>query len=213
MIFLKFIAHRGVVKGNIKENTMEAFLEAIRNSNYQGFELDVRVSKDGEFVIHHNSFINGKLLKTLDYKELKELGVVRLKDVLKLKTDKKIFIEIKDFSMDLKELTRLLNKTRLNIYLMSFDNGVIKKVSTYKRKFKVGVLNYYINSDDNYRYLDFICLLYLGINEKTIKNFESLGIEVVLYGLPSHLKVKDYGVLMIVDDEYVAKLKSIDYLN
>lgn len=204
---MKFIAHRGVVKGSIKENTMEAFEEAIRNSNYQGFELDVRVSKDGEFVIHHNSFINGKLLKTLDYKELKELGVVRLKDVLKLKTNKKIFIEIKDFSMDLKELTRLLNKTRLNIYLMSFDNGVIKQISTYKRKFKVGILNYYINSDDNYRYLDFICLLYLGINEKTIKNFEEQDIEVVLYGLPSHLKVKDYGVLMIVDDEYVSKLK------
>lgn len=204
---MKFIAHRGVVKGSIKENTMEAFEEAIRNSNYQGFELDVRVSKDGEFVIHHNSFINGKLLKTLDYKELKELGVVRLKDVLKLKTNKKIFIEIKDFSMDLKELTRLLNKTRLNIYLMSFDNGVIKQISTYKRKFKVGILNYYINSDDNYRYLDFICLLYLGINEKTIKNFEEQDIEVVLYGLPSHLKVKDYGVLMIADDEYVSKLK------
>lgn len=204
---MKFIAHRGVVKDGIKENTIEAFEEAIRNSNYEGFELDVRVSKDKEFVIHHNSFIDGKLLKTLDYKDLKELGVIRLKDVLKLKTTKKIFIEIKDFEIDLKELTNLLNKAKLNIYLMSFDNGVIKKVSTYKRKFKVGVLNYYLNSDDNYRYLDFICLLYLGINEKTIKNFQSLDIEVVLYGLPSHLKVKDYDVLMIADDEYVTKLK------
>lgn len=204
---MKFIAHRGVVKNNIKENTLEAFEEAINNSNYEGFELDVRVSKDKEFVIHHNSFINGKLLKTLDYKELKELGVVRLKDVLKLKTNKKIFIEIKDFDIDLKELTRLLNKTRLNIYLMSFDNNIIKKVSTYKRKFKVGILNYYLNSDDNYRYLDFICLLYLGINEKTIRNFEEQDIEVILYGLPNHLKIKDYNVSVIADDEYVTKLK------
>ncbi len=204
---MKFIAHRGVVKNNIKENTLEAFEEAINNSNYEGFELDVRVSKDKEFVIHHNSFINGKLLKTLDYKELKELGVVRLKDVLKLKTNKKIFIEIKDFDIDLKELARLLNKTRLNIYLMSFDNNIIKKVSTYKRKFKVGILNYYLNSDDNYRYLDFICLLYLGINEKTIRNFEEQDIEVILYGLPNHLKIKDYNVSVIADDEYVTKLK------
>lgn len=207
MIFLKFIAHRGVVKGKVKENTMEAFEEAIRNSNYQGFELDVRVSKDGEFVVHHNSFIDGKLLKTLTYRELKELGVVRLKDVLKLKTDKKIFIEIKDFKIDLIELTKLLNKSKLNIYLMSFDNSIIKKVSTYKRRFKVGILNYYLNSDDNYRYLDFICLLYLGINDKTIKNFEENNIEVVLYGLPSHLKIKDYNVLLIADDEYITKLK------
>lgn len=204
---MKFIAHRGVVKDGIIENTMEAFLEAVKNSNYVGFELDVRVSKDKEFVVYHNSFINGKLLKTLDYNELKELGVVRLKDVLKLKTDKKIFIEIKDFSMNLEELTRLLNKAKLDIYLMSFDNGVIKKISTFKRNFKVGILNYYINSDDNYRYLDFICLLYLGINEKTIKNFEEQNIEVVLYGLPSHLKVKDYNVSVIADDEYVTKLK------
>ena len=204
---MKFIAHRGVVKEGLKENTMEAFLEAIKNSNYEGFELDVRVSKDKEFVIHHNSFINGKLLKNLDYKELKELGVVRLKDVLRLKTDKKIFIEIKDFCIDLGELTRLLSKTKLNIYLMSFDNNIIKKVSTYKRKFKVGILNYYLNSDDNYRYLDFICLLYLGINEKTIKTFEEQDIEVILYGLPSHLKIKDYNVSVIADDEYVTKLK------
>lgn len=204
---MKFIAHRGVVKNNIKENTLEAFEEAINNSNYEGFELDVRVSKDKEFVIHHNSFINGKLVKTLDYKELKELGVVRLKDVLKLKTNKKIFIEIKDFDIDLKELTKLLNKTKLNIYLMSFDNSIIKKVSTYKRKFKVGILNYYLNSDDNYRYLDFICMLYLGINEKTIRNFEEQDIEVILYGLPNHLKIKDYNVSVIADDEYVTKLK------
>lgn len=204
---MKFIAHRGVVKNNIKENTLEAFEEAINNSNYEGFELDVRVSKDKEFVIHHNSFINGKLVKTLDYKELEELGVVRLKDVLKLKTNKKIFIEIKDFDIDLKELTKLLNKTKLNIYLMSFDNSIIKKVSTYKRKFKVGILNYYLNSDDNYRYLDFICMLYLGINEKTIRNFEEQDIEVILYGLPNHLKIKDYNVSVIADDEYVTKLK------
>lgn len=209
MIFLKFIAHRGVVKGSIKENTMEAFIEAINNSNYEGFELDVRVSKDNEFVIHHNSFIDGKLVKNLDYKELKDLGVVRLKDVLKLKTKKKVFIEIKDFKMNLVELTKLLNKSKLNIYLMSFDNTIIKQVSTFKRKFKVGVLNYYINSEDNYNYLDFICLLYLGISEKTINFFGKQNIEVVVYGLPSHLKVKDYNVLLIADDEYVTKLKKL----
>lgn len=209
MIFLKFIAHRGVVKGSIKENTMEAFIEAINNSNYEGFELDVRVSKDKEFVIHHNSFIDGKLVKNLDYKELKDLGVVRLKDVLKLKTKKKVFIEIKDFKINLVELTKLLNRCKLNIYLMSFDNTIIKQVSTFKRKFKVGILNYYLNSEDNYNYLDFICLLYLGINEKTINFFEKQNIEVVLYGLPSHLKIKDYNVLLIADDEYVTKLKKL----
>lgn len=206
---MKFIAHRGVVKGSIKENTMEAFIEAINNSNYEGFELDVRVSKDKEFVIHHNSFIDGKLVKNLDYKELKDLGVVRLKDVLKLKTKKKVFIEIKDFKINLVELTKLLNRCKLNIYLMSFDNTIIKQVSTFKRKFKVGILNYYLNSEDNYNYLDFICLLYLGINEKTINFFEKQNIEVVLYGLPSHLKIKDYNVLLIADDEYVTKLKKL----
>lgn len=208
---MKFIAHRGVVKDSIKENTMEAFIEAINNSNYEGFELDVRVSKDHEFVIHHNSFINGKLVRNLNYQELKELGVIRLKDVLKLKTKKKVFIEIKDFQMNLEELTKLLNKSKLNIYLMSFDNTIIKQISTFKRKFKVGVLNYYLNSEDNYAYLDFICLLYLGITEKTINFFSKQNIEVVLYGLPSHLKVKDYNVLLIADDDYVTKLKKASY--
>ena len=41
------IAHRGLVKEGVKENTLQAFLGAIKSKKYTGFELDVYTSKDG----------------------------------------------------------------------------------------------------------------------------------------------------------------------
>ena len=95
-----FIAHRGVVNKIQKENTIPAFLNAINNNKYCGFELDVYTTKDKEFIVHHNPVINGKFIWKYNYKELKEKGLVKLEEVLKLKTDKIILIEIKDINID-----------------------------------------------------------------------------------------------------------------
>ena len=45
-----FIAHRGKVTNLSKENTLEAFIEAINDPKYLGFELDIRTTKDKRFV-------------------------------------------------------------------------------------------------------------------------------------------------------------------
>ncbi len=196
-----FIAHRGVVTSYTKENTIPAFLKAINSDKYVGFELDVYTSKDGEFVIHHNPLVKGKFIWKSDYKTLKKEGLIKLEDILKLATDKIILIEIKDINIDIDKLTKLLNKYKnKKIYVMSFFNSVIRKFKS--NNFKVGVLNYVLNSSSTYTY-DFIGLLYDVASNRIIDSFKNRGIEVFLYAINKKDKFIYKDVYYIVDDDLV----------
>ena len=193
------IAHRGLVKPQVKENTMPAFIGAINSSKYAGFELDIYTSKDKEFIIHHSPLVNGKLISSLTKKELLKNHIVKLEDVLKLNTDKIILIDIKDINVDTNKLSKLLNKyNNKNIYVMSFFNNVIKKL--LNNTFKIGVLNYVLNSTNYYPY-DFIGLIYDLVDLKTINSFKKLNIEVFLYAINKGDILKYPDIYYIVDDK------------
>ena len=72
MIFLKFIAHRGLRSKTIKENSIEAFQNAINNNKISGFEFDIRKTKDNQFVVNHNAFIKNHLIRNCTLKFLKK---------------------------------------------------------------------------------------------------------------------------------------------
>ena len=193
-----FIAHRGLVKKGIVENTLPAFLGAINSDKYAGFELDIYTSKDNEFIIDHDPLLDGKLIWNYEYKELKKKGVVKLEDVLKLKTNKIILIEIKDINIDINQFTKLLNKYQnKKIYVMSFFNSVIRKFKN--PTFKVGVLNYLLNSTAEYPY-DFIGILYDVATKHMINSLKELNIEVFLYALSKKDKYIFKDVYYIVND-------------
>lgn len=193
-----FIAHRGLVKDGVVENTIPAFLGAIKSDKYAGFELDVYTSKDKEFVIYHDPLIDGKLIWKVSYKELREKGVIRLVDVLRLNTNKIILIEIKDINIDIDKFSKLLNKYKdKNIYVMSFFNSVIRKFKN--PTFKVGVLNYLLNSTTKYTY-NFIGILYDVATKHMINSFHKLNIEVFLYALSKKDKYIFDDVYYIIDD-------------
>ncbi len=193
-----FIAHRGLVTKIIKENTLEAFNEAIKSPKYAGFELDVYTSRDGYFVVHHNPLVEGKFIWKTDYKELKKKGLIKLEDVLKLETDKIILIEIKDINIDIAKFTKLLNKYKnRNIYVMSFFNSVIRKFKDVS--FKVGVLNYVLNSTSTYNY-DFMGILYDVASTHMVDSLKKLKIEVFLYALNKKDKYIYNGVYYIIDN-------------
>ena len=194
-----FIAHRGLVKKGIIENTLLAFLGAINSDKYAGFELDIYTSKDNEFIVHHDPLLDGKLIWKYEYKELKKKGVVKLEDVLKLKTNKIILIEIKDINLDINQFAKLLNKYQdKKIYVMSFFNSVIRKFKN--PTFKVGVLNYLLNSTAEYPY-DFIGILYDVATKHMINSLKELNIEVFLYALSKKDKYIFKDVYYIVDDD------------
>ena len=125
---MQLIAHRGLTNNIIKENTLDAFLNAI-NNNYDGIELDIRYTKDKKIVIHHDIFINrtsngkGKL-SNLTYKELKKYNfgtkkhpskIPLLSDIINKISNTIIFIELKD-NINKEELYKILSKNKSNKY-------------------------------------------------------------------------------------------------
>lgn len=192
-----FIAHRGLVLNNLKENTLEAFKNACSSHPYAGFELDIYMTQDKQFIVHHDAFLEGKYIKKYTLEELKKKGLTSLEEVLKIDTDKIILIEIKDINIDVSLLAHLLNQYQdKNIYVMSFFTSVIRKLKD--QPFKVGVLNYILNST-NYYPFDFIGILYPIANAHIIKELKKLNLEVFIYGLTKKDKYIYKDVYYIVD--------------
>ena len=194
----KFIAHRGIWNDLVKDNSYEALYNGLMSSQYIGIETDLRVTKDNIFILHHDALYNGKLIKNLFYNELE--NIVKLEDILKINTNKIILIEIKDFNININRLIKLLDKYKRNVMLMSFDTNIINKIKKLNTKYKLGVLNYIINSDSEYNF-DFICLLDV-INKKVIvDSFKKRKIEVIIYGV---IDIKEDSIY-IIDDEKLKK--------
>ena len=97
------IGHRGA-PSLARENTLESFQVALE-SNVDGIELDVQLSKDNKLVVFHDldtHSINGKhdLIQTFSFDDLKQINtklqISTLEDVLKIfPNDKELHIEIK----------------------------------------------------------------------------------------------------------------------
>ena len=196
------IAHRGKVDSINKENTIEAFKAAINDIKYDGFELDIRETKDKKIVVVHDFVMDNKLIKRVNYKELERYNIPLLESVLKLDTEKIIMIEIKDPNMDMVALSKLLEKYQdKKIYLMSFYNNVIKEFLKLSHTCKCGILNYGFNHEYSYNEYDFICILDFSLTDNIIDYFRRRKIEVFSYGLLTNkLNIKEY-VNYIIDNK------------
>jgi glycerophosphoryl diester phosphodiesterase len=203
VIFL-LIAHRGVHNSFIDENKMSAFVKTINNDLYSGFELDIRQSLDNKICVIHDFFIKNNLVSKTNYDKLKEYDIPLLEDVLKLNTDKIILIEIKDNLINLDNLVKLLNKYKdKNIYVMSFNNDIIKRINNMEHKFKCGILNYIFNKELSYNEYDFICLLDNIITDDLIEYFKLKKIEVFSYGIISKKDYYNEEIKYIIDNNLV----------
>lgn len=190
---MQLIAHRGIWNKKVKDNSYEALKSGLLNNKYIGIECDIRTTLDKRFIIYHNTLYKGNLVRNINYKDMKD--IILLEDLLKIKTDKILLLEIKEREIDKNKLLKLLNKYKRNYYIMSFNNNIIFEIRKLNNKYKYGVLNYVLNSQSNYD-LDFICLLDGIANDYIINNFEKKGIEVIIYGT---IKIKK-DVKYIVDD-------------
>ncbi len=200
---MNFIAHRGLWSKTIKENSYEAIINGLNSNSYIGIETDIRVTKDGIFILYHDPLYKGSLVKNTIYKKIKN-DTCKLEDILKIKSNKIFLLEIKDFQIDIKKFLKLLNKYKRNIYIMSFDTRIIEKIKNYNSNYKLGVLNYILNSDSDYNF-DFICLLDAFSSNLIIENFKKRNIEVIIYGT-----IKPNQNLTYIIDDYklnVAKNK------
>ena len=171
---------RAVLKVLIISKNQSALDKAEKIENYYGFECDVRQSKDKKFYIYHDMLYDGKLFKSFNSNEI---ICDTLESVLKLNTNKIILLEIKDPFIDIDNLVETLIKySDKNIYVMSFYNTVIDKLNIKNKTYKVGILNYVLNTTEKHFKYDFICILRPLLNDKIIEFVKKNNKELFVYG-------------------------------
>lgn len=110
-LYEKFIAHRGLHGGKIKQNTIEAFKKAIENG--YNIELDVQLTKDRIPVVFHDLFLDNLTdgrgnVRDLIFNEVREVrykdshaAIPPFEEVLELCEGKTgIMVEIKKLSLE-----------------------------------------------------------------------------------------------------------------
>ena len=194
----KLIKHRGLHNALIKENTYDAIKMALNDNKYLGVEFDVRETKDHEFVIYHNPSINNKLISNTNFNNLPKF-IPRLKDILKLNSNKIFLIEIKNINSFTK-FYNLLNKFKnKKLYVMSFSSRLIDKVNIPNRAYKIGILNYILNTNKDIKKLDFIAILDNFLDQNIINKLN--GLEIFSYGIIEEVSQLKYPeVYYIVDN-------------
>jgi len=185
----KLISHRGIHNKEIKENSYDAIKLALDSNEYVGVEFDVRCTLDNEIILYHNAMYNNKLVNKTYYKEMPKY-VPKLEDILKINSNKMFLIEIKNIGNNYEKFLNILDKYRnKNIYVMSFSNKVIKKMDKASRNYKIGILNYVLNTNEDIKKLDFIGILNSLLNDDIICKLNDL--EIFSYGLFDKKKYED----------------------
>lgn len=177
---INMIVHRGKSYRNDIENSKEAIEKSLALPYVSGVEIDVRMTKDGQFVLLHDpildrvsdgtGFVSNKTLT-----ELKKLhfgssnhfvSITTLESILKLKTDKILFLDLKcetfHYDIYLKKLYRLLNKYRSNhIRLCGFRYEMMETFQRRYHPFQVGYfVGYFLNYDKRNTIFDFVAYQY-----------------------------------------------------
>lgn len=176
-----FIAHRGLFDDNIKENTIKAFDNAF-NNGYEGIEFDVRLTKDKIPVILHDSFLSRVfgvkgLLRNYTYQELldNKIEIPKFEDVISRYNNKVMIIELKEKI----DITKYIKDKRNLYYISSFNYDYISYLNK-SGYYKLGVINYILNSGIDYSKIDFIMVLDSIYNKKL---FKLKDIEIIIYGI------------------------------
>ena len=191
----ELIAHRGICDKDVKQNSLASIKRALLNDKYVGVEFDVRETLDNEIILYHDAFYNNKLISNTYYKELPKY-VPKLETILKIKSDKIFLIELKNIKNNYNKFINILNKHKnKNIYVMSFSNKVIEKVNIEDRKYKIGILNYVLNTNKSTLNLEFICILNSLIKNDIVNKLKDL--EIFSYGLFDKKSLKN--IYYIVD--------------
>lgn len=167
----KIIAHRGLHNSDIKENTKEAFINAIDNN--LPIELDVHIIKDNTIVVFHDNNLKrmydiDKKIYEYDYKELNKdtnNEIITLKEVLDLVDDKvPLIIELKidydDYRLE-KHLVKILDNYKGRFSIKSFDIRSMIWFKKHRSNYTRGLL---ISN----KYNDFFKRLLLRFNIKRV---------------------------------------------
>lgn len=218
------IAHRGLDNNKYTENTKNAIIDSLNKPYISGVELDVRMTKDNKIVVAHDMTINRVsngtgFISNMTLKELKNFNfgtknnltrISTLKEVLSaISSDKIILIELKYEGTDeykyikyfFRSIFPYLNK---NIYIMSFNHTLIKKLKKKHQHLKCGLLiSTIINSVNIEDSTDFIAISSYSVSK--VKDYKK---PVFIWALKSKKRYEELkkemnkNVYYIVDKPY-----------
>lgn len=148
--------HRGN-SGHVLENTLPSFASAIE-AGVDAIEMDLRLSKDGKVVIHHDPTIHLRQVSHLNLSELRSLKPIPILEevfelVLSLPQGKKVRLnlEIKKDDEDnpailAEHVVKLVNNWQFSsrVYYSSFDPEVLSEVRNRENKARL----LYLYSDE-----------------------------------------------------------------
>ncbi len=135
------IAHRGIKTDGVVENTIPAFLLALKKN--VPIELDIHLLKDGNIVVYHDNNLNrlmkiNRLISSYSYPELKKLTfpntdtqIPLFSDVLKLIKGKVLLVvEIKrtticSYQKYCQTIVELLKQYPYEVIIQSFDIKIV----------------------------------------------------------------------------------------
>lgn len=168
-----FISHRGNDNHKYRENSEKAILYSLSKSYIDGVECDIRLTKDKEIVLSHNTlidfqsngsgFIHNLTLNELLTYEFGNEKITILKELLsKVNTNKILLLEIKEEKMNAEDewlealVPILLKYSHLTIYLCSFNYDLLIKLKD-KITVPIGVIiGYTMNQSKNITPFDFV---------------------------------------------------------
>ena len=203
------ISHRGKISLGSPENVLIGIQEAIE-LGVDMVEFDVRRTKDGFLICHHDATIEDKMVSDLNFRDIKKLkkSTCKLEEVIDICKDKVgVNLEIKEKGFE----DRVVDKLRANfsydkIFVTSFSSSVIRKVKSLDPKITAGLLigdaiNYQVfykilkeaifMSEFYYSKADFISPFYKIYEMGLMKKFESLGIPIQLWTVNDLVFLKD----------------------
>lgn len=172
------ISHRGKYEQSLfAENSIEAFINALKKPFIQGIELDIRMTKDRVLVIHHNATIDhtsdGRgILATMTLSELYQYNfgtvnhpskIATLKNFLDvIDTDKEILIELKNgienHQIYIKKVGDLLREyPHLNIKICSFSDSLLRIFKKKYPEFSLGKITF-VQEKELPTYLQFLSI-------------------------------------------------------
>ena len=203
------ISHRGKIGLGSPENVLIGIQEAIE-LGVDMVEFDVRRTKDGLLVCHHDATVEDKMISALNFSDIKKLkkSICKLEEVIDICKDKVgVNLEIKEKGFE----DRVVDKLRANfsydkIFVTSFSSSVIRKVKSLDPKITTGLLigdaiNFqvfykilkeaFFMSEFYYSKADFISPFYKIYEMGLMKKFESLGIPIQLWTVNDLVFLKD----------------------
>ena len=201
--------HRGVPYLK-KENTLESFQKAI-DLGYDGIELDIMSTSDGQLIINHDTFLKieknkkEEAVSNIHYNKLNLFKIPLLKNMLiTMGHQIKINIEIKDQGkislLVVRELIKMLKEFNLieNIIISSFNPFIIKEVKKIDDRFPTA----WIWEEENLKFynLYYIVLKYFKPNaihiyhriasHELINKIHNKGMKVIAYTVNDKRKLE-----------------------